>query len=287
LHYILVTMAVVMFGLQFFCNQQYEREVGNNMAASTVLIFGSNILGTIVLWASNGFYLSCTVFTFVLAMVTAANGVLCTVCSLKSLGRINLALYSLFSMLGGMVLPFVAGIVFYGEELSFGKILCLVFVFAALLATSEPKSEKKEENKGGIPFYVGIFIFNGLSGVLSKIYQSSIYVKADETSYSIWSGLLAAMFAGLIWLCLKEKRIPLSSRSILNMTGSGVLNKVANLLLLFSLAQLPASVQYPMVTGGVIIVSTLFSYFTPKKPQKRDWLACSLAFAAILLVALF
>ena len=120
--------------------------------------------------------------------------------------------------------------------------------------------------------------------MLSKIYQSSDYAKADETSYSIWSALLAAMLAGAIWINLKEKHICISLRSMLSMAGSGVLNKVANLLLLFSLAHLPASVQYPMVTGGVIVVSTLFSYFTPKKPLWRDWVACALSFIAIIFV---
>lgn len=284
MHYVLVTLAVMMFGVQFFCSQQYEREAGSNMAASTFLIFGSNILGAIVLFIGNGFRLSCTFFTFVLALITAVNMLLSSICSQKALGQISLALYSLFCMLGGMVLPFVVGIIFYEEELTVGKILCLLFVLAALLMTLERKEKGRKKIRSGIPFYIGIFVSNGLAGVLSKIYQSSEYAKADEISYSIWSGLLAAMLAGAIWFSLKEKRVSVSLRSILSMAGSGVLNKVANLLLLFSLAHLSASVQYPMVTGGVIIVSTVFSYFTPKKPVWRDWVACALAFIAIIFV---
>ena len=61
-----------------------------------------------------------------------------------------------------------------------------------------------------------------------------------------------------------------SRRSLGWMAANGALNKVANLLLLLALVHLPASLQYPMVTGGTIIVSTLLSYFTPRKPKAKE-----------------
>ena len=286
MYYALVSISVVMFGLQFYCNQLYERDMGNGTAPTSFLIFGSNLLGVAVLLMANGFRLACTSFTLLMALVTAANMFLFSFCGQKALSRINLALYSLFSMLGGMVLPFATGIVFYGERFSVWKALCLIFVVCALLMTLQPKNKATSEKRGGTIFYIGIFVFNGMSGVLSKIYQAATYAKADEMSYSVWTGLLAAAMAGAVLLCVKDKKINQTFRSFYGMAGVGILNKVANLLLLFSLAYLPASVQYPMVTGGVIIISTLLSYFTPQKPKWRDWVACGFAFAAIIFVAL-
>lgn len=63
-------------------------------------------------------------------------------------------------------------------------------------------------------------------------------------------------------------------------------NRIANYLLLLALAVLPASVNYPMVTGGTIIVSTILSYFTDKKPSRVDWLAVGLAFIGIMFLTL-
>ncbi|MBR2969022.1 MAG: hypothetical protein IKC36_04185, partial [Clostridia bacterium] len=57
-------------------------------------------------------------------------------------------------------------------------------------------------------------------------------------------------------------------------------------LLLIALTVLPASVNYPMVTGGTIIVSTLLSYLTPQKPRWREWLAVALSFTGIMLLTL-
>ena len=60
----------------------------------------------------NGFRLEFTPFTFVIALLAAINSIVFVFCSIKALDSINLSLYSLFSMLGGMVLPFLQGIFF-------------------------------------------------------------------------------------------------------------------------------------------------------------------------------
>ena len=49
--------------------------------------------------------------------------------------RVNLSVFSLLSMLGGMLLPLFAGIFFYGEKFTLGVGLCVAFVIAALLLT--------------------------------------------------------------------------------------------------------------------------------------------------------
>ena len=66
---------------------------------------------------------------------------------------------------------------------------------------------------------------------------------------------------------------------------SGSANKFANFLLVIALAHVDASVQYPMVTGGVMIVSTLICLFGPRKPSRRELI--SVLFAFIGMTTLF
>ena len=66
------------------------------------------------------------------------------------------------------------------------------------------------------------------------------------------------------------------------MAGTGILNHLANWLVLVALFTLPVSVQYPFITGGTIIVSTIISLFTDKKPSKREVISVVLAFIGIL-----
>ena len=60
---------------------------------------------------------------------------------------------------------------------------------------------------------------------------------------------------------------------------------MANFLLVIALAHVDASVQYPMVTGGTMIVSTLLSFFGDKKPNWKEIL--SIVFAFLGMLALF
>ncbi len=271
-----------MFGFQFFFNNDYEKKNGSSLITSMVFIFGSSLVGLPVLWGINSFKFEFTWYTLLMATVTAVNMIACIFCGQKSLSKINLSLYSIFSMLGGMLLPFFAGILFYEEKLTLGKTLCFVIVTVALFFTFE-----KGQSKKGAVYYIGIFVFNGMSGVLSKIFQESTFPKTSAAGYSVLSALMTVVIAGLIILLnLKKAELP-HKKSYVSLMGSGLLNKVANYLLLISLAHVPASVQYPMVTGGVMIVSTILGFFTPNKPKKKEIISLVLSFVGLMMLVLF
>ena len=67
---------------------------------------------------------------------------------------------------------------------------------------------------------------------------------------------------------------------------NGVLNRVANFLLVIALAHVDTSVQYPMVTGGVMIVSTLVCCFGKNKPKKKEIISVVLSFAGLVILFL-
>ncbi len=281
MYYGIILTAVVMFGFQFFFNNDYEKKNGSSLITSMVFIFGSSLVGLPVLWAINSFKLEFTWYTLGMATVTAVNMIACIFCGQKALSKINLSLYSIFSMLGGMLLPFFAGILFYEEKLTLGKILCFVIVTVALFFTFE-----KGQSKKGAIYYAGIFVFNGMSGVLSKIFQESGAEKTSAAGYSVLSALMTVVIAGIVILFnLKKAELP-AKKSYLSLVGCGLLNKVANYLLLISLANVPASVQYPMVTGGVMIVSTILGFFTPNKPKKKEIVSLVLSFIGLMMLVI-
>ena len=67
-------------------------------------------------------------------------------------------------------------------------------------------------------------------------------------------------------------------------TLNGILDKTANYILVFALLYVDASVQYPMVTGGVMIVSTLICFFGKNKPSKKEILSIIVAFIGLFLL---
>jgi drug/metabolite transporter (DMT)-like permease len=270
-----------MFGVQFYLNDKYQRETGTGASSVFTFSFISALVGIVCLAIINGFNFSATPFTLIWAFITALNSILCSICTLKSLEKVNLSLYSLFSMLGGMMLPLVVGLAFYRERMTVAIAVCVAFIVSALLVTVNRKRKT-----GGEIYYVGVFVLNGLSGVLSKIYEDSTYPKVSSAGYSLWVAIMsAAVTAATLIAIFKKLRMP-NLKAILYSASGGALNRIANFLLLIALAVLPASVQYPFVTGGVMIVSTVIAALTKQKPSKKEILAVGLSFIGILALVL-
>ena len=59
--------------------------------------------------------------------------------------------------------------------------------------------------------------------------------------------------------------------------AGGLANGAANLLLLYSLLTLEPSLQYPIVTGGSILLSTVIGIYFKEKPDLRTWISVGLA----------
>ncbi len=281
MYYAIITCSVILFGVQFLFNNKYQKACGSTIGATFIFTLLSSIAGLICLLLINKFQFGYTPFTIIMATLASINIIAYNFCSLKAFEHINLSLYSLFAMLGGMVLPFVTGILFYNEPLTLNKILCLAVISGALLLTI-----KKGEKKKGTIYYIGVFILNGMSGVLSKIYADGQYNKCNEAVYSIWIAIITSIIAGIILIFIRKSVPKLDVKCLFYTAGYGVINKVANYLLLISLAVLPASVQYPFVTGGTMIVSTIISVLSKQKPTKKELVAVGLSFVGIMLLVL-
>ena len=287
--YALILTCVLMFGSGFWLQDMYRRKRGSGLRISMESACIGALAGFIVLLLIDGFSFTLTPFTLLIAVLNALNNMAFAFFAFRALDRINLSLFSVFTMLGGMALPFFQGILFYGEGISLAKILCVIFIVIALLCTIE-----KGEKKHGTIYYIGIFILNGMAGVLAKTYTESSLPKASAAGFSAWSALSTALLSGAVCLILiwKQKRMELPDaqrtprKALFQSFGIGALmgsiNKVANFLLVLSLVHVDASVQYPMVTGGTMIVSTIFSCFGDKKPNKREIISVCFAFAGML-----
>ena len=281
MYYGIIMIAVLMFSMQFLFHQRFQKEYGSGLRPLLVFVLGYNIAGLIVLLVINGFRIEFTWFTLLLATLWSINGLVLSFCSFKAFEKVNLSVYSLFSQLGGMMLPFFAGVFLFDEKLTLGSVLCFVLVLISLLFTV-----KRGSGGSYLIYYAGIFVLNGMAGVLSKWFAAAPYEKTSSAGYSILSAAVAACLAAVVLIFVKGDRLKLSVRGATNMFGYGVLNKIGNFLLLIALAHLPASMQYPMVTGGVMICSTIICFFTHQKPGKREIASLVLSFVGILALVL-
>jgi len=278
MYYGLILLSVMIFGGCFALDDLYQRHRGSSIRISMEYALTSALAGLAVLTIINGFRLEYTPFTLLMALMNVLVSFGYTFCTFRALSSINLSLYSVFSMLGGMALPFLQGILIYGEILTAGKIICVAMICIALALTVQ-----RGHSSRNYLYYVGVFLLNGASGVLSKIYTASTAAKASAAGYSILICLCTAGIAALLLPAFRKQDTPkltLKSTAIGALSGTG--NKIANFFLVIALSHVDASVQYPMVTGGVMIISTLLCFFGPKKPSRRELLSVLIGFAGML-----
>ncbi len=283
LYYSIVMVTVVLFGLQFLFSGKYQEEMGNSLFSTLLFSFSTSAIGSIFMFILNGFSLVVNWFTFIVALFAAINSILCSLFSLKALSIMNLSLYSVFSMIGGMALPFIVGIVFYNEALTITKIICFVLIVIAVLITFD---FRKKESKKSLVFGFGIFITNGMSGVISMYFNNADISKSSPTNYSLCCALFMFLLSGIVLLVMKKEnklniKIHFNVLLVVSILLCGILSYFANYLLLLSLKHIPGSLQYPLVTGGVMVVSTIIGCFTKNKPQKKDVFSVLVAFLAM------
>ncbi len=281
MHYLYLLAAVVLFGTHFRFNQIYERESGAGLRASCIFIALSSLAGLVVLLLLNGLSFAVTPFALLLAALSAVDGVGYFVFSNKAFGRVNLSLYSVFAMLGGMLLPTLTGLLFFREPLTLLKALGLAVLLGAVLVPLAGTRDRK-----GLGFCFAVFFFNGLYGVFSTLFEKLPYDKPTAAQYSILVAAFTAAVAALMLPFVKKEKVPLPAKSIAALAGYGVFNRIANYLVLLALTVLPASVQSPVTTGGVIIVSFIIGLVTKQKPAKAEVISAAASLAGLVLLIL-
>ena len=281
LYYALVFGATILFALQFLFNQKFETVRGSDLKSALEFTLYKNTVIVVMMLIISGFKIVITPFSAALSVVYAAACILMTYFSLKAFAVANLSVYSVFSMLGGMLLPFLLGVGFYNEKLTVFKIVCCVLIAISVLLNLKGGKQSKK----AFLYYMAVFVLNGGVGVISTIHQNSDLPHTDSTGFMFLSSL-AGVIIGALWMMIKYKKIPLiKGKALLYTSGYGVFNGVGNWLLLVSLIHLPASVQYPLVTGGVMVFSTVISIIRKEKLTKTDYIAAAVSFIASVLMA--
>lgn len=268
-----------MFAVQFFFTDMFRKAYGDDLTAMLVSSAGGALTGMIILSAASGFSFGSTPFSLIMAVITAINCGAVSYCGLKALGKVNLSVYSLYMMTGGMVLPCVVGIAFFDERVTAGKILCIVFIIAALFISTD-----FSDKKSGVGYCLGIFVLNGMAGVLAKIYQASDFDKVSAPEYSFLCAAVGFILPGGTHCRDEEELASDKCRSGFCGVCKRYSRKARKSFALLSLAVLPASVQYPFITGGTVIFSTLLGFFTPSKPKKRELVSVAVSFAALAIM---
>lgn len=293
--YVFLLCATVLFTLQFVFMNLYQNRVRQTLFSGLFFLMLAHGVGAVLLFALNGFRLTLTPFSAVVAVCYTVVVVMQGLMSLKTLSYGNLAVYSMFMMLGGMMLPFFYGVIFLDEVPTLWRILGLCLMSACILLKSLGK--KSGEKNGGFYLFLCfvVFFLSGMNSVVSKFHQTDARA-ADAASFLILTACLTSLAAGVVCLFARsrEKRTGeghadgvFTARTCLLAVLLGASIYGGTYLNLIAALSLPASVQYPIVSGGVIVLSAVTGRLVFRdRLTKREILAIVGTFCATFLFAL-
>ena len=133
---------------------------------------------------------------------------------------------------------------------------------------------------------MAVFILNGMVGVVSKFHQSKTDLCVDSASFLIYSKIIITVMSAILIAAGKQRSFKINRKAFIYSSGGAVLNSIANLMLLIALLHLPASVQYPIVTGGVIVFSFLIDLIRKADISKKEIASAAVAFISTVVMSI-
>lgn len=285
MHYLLVIFSTALLAINFAVSKRYQLTEGTGMERGLRFNMYLGLATAVTFFALSGFRAGFSWFSVLMAFAMSFCAVAYTVLGFSVMKAGNMALYTLFLMSGGMILPYIFGVAFLNETLSVWRVAGLLLILFAVVLSN--KSDRPVSKKV-LGLCAAIFVFNGFVSIVSKSHQvASRYPAVSNTEFVLYTGL-AKFFMSFVALLFCKKKRPVFTfarkGSVLLAVGSAVLSGISYSLQLMGAKHLPATVLYPIITGGAIIFSALSArVFFKEKPTKAQLISIVLCFIGTLL----
>lgn len=313
MYYAMLIGASFLFGSQFMVTKAFEKNYGKTVRASLSfsLLYSlfAGVIFFIIKLVSSGTVFNLNPFSLCMAFGLSLVNILSSAIGIKTLALGDIAVYSLFLMLGGMIVPFFAGIVFLKESVSVCNLIGVAIMIIALCLpvffgkknknAGEAQTDGDTKKKTSVFFYVlcvFLFILNGLSSTLSKFnsVKEGAALGAEFTFYTYGIQFVISLAAFALTTALgksdktqnEEKHPGILFRPVAIGCGAafGAVNGTAFLMSSVAAEHVVAVAQYPLITGATILFSSLLAFlFYREKPTALQLVQIVISLAATIL----
>ena len=301
LDYLLMFIAVVLMTGTFVTQKMFQNKIGNTSDANFKFNAFGGVFKTVIFVVLAGvmqnFEFSFTPFSAIMAALTAIISFVYLLFSFPMLKSGQMATYTLFLMTGGSMVPYVFGLIKLGEPFSVLRTVGLVLIVAGVVFAN---FQKTNLNFKYIFMGVCVFFLNGLMSTVSKLHQiEEGYSRCTEAEFVVLQAIALIVLgtvSWIIWAIANPQKISeLKSRTkeekrdkffwtFVLCLATSVLGGVSYILQLASASNLPATVVYPFLTGGSIILTAISGLlFFREKISKKVLTGVILCFVGTLM----
>ena len=292
-YYLMIVLAVILLAGDFAVNRLYQKRYGTSLETGLKFNALMGLFTAIIFFAINGFKFEFSAFSMLMAGIVALSIMSYNILGFRVLKSGSMAFYTLFLMCGGMFVPYVWGVLFLNEKLSLMHLAGLILIISAIALTA---NDKKMPGKRILALCVIIFFLNGISSVAAKMHQiEKTYFCITETEFVIATGIAKFIIAAIAYMVVKigkkDKNADKCNKSgfawgVFLIVLSTLLSGLSYILQLNGAKNLPATVLYPLITGGTIIFSSVAGIiFFKEQISKRLILSIIICFAGTCMFA--
>lgn len=276
--YILQIISTVLLALNFAVTKAYQQKEGTSLEKGLQFNIVLGLFSAVFFWALNGFRLECSAFSVLMASAFAVLKAAYTIIGFQIMSKGKISFYTFFLMTGGMIVPYIWGLIFLNEPASLLRTTGLLVIAAALFIINAdgPKPGIKQ-----ILMCCAVFVLNGFVSVISKEHQINT-AAVSAMDFVVLTGIATAVLCSAALFFVKRKsgeKKDFSFKPVMLILGAALLSGFSYLLQLIGAENLPSTVLYPIITGGSIIF-TAFSgiLFFKEKVTSRTMLGMGLCF---------
>ena len=280
--YVYVGIAVILLAFEFACSKKYQANEGTDLVAGLRFNGLTGLTTSIIMLCILGFRLEWSAYSLGLAVAQTLCCIFYSVLGFRVLRLGGMALYSTFLMSGGMLLPYLVGVIFWEEQLSILRVLGVVMILGAVILSNFSRSKTSPKL---ILLCCVVFLLNGMVSIISKLHQISTIPTVGTTTFVMYAGLSKSLVCFAVLPFLKKPGPFMTHKPSYGViVGAALIGGTSYLLQLLGAKDLPATVLYPMITGGCMIVSAIAGrVFFRETLSKRQIFCIAICFAGTLL----
>lgn len=296
-------IAGMILALQFSATKLYQIRRGVGMKISLTYMSIGGLCTALIFLVINGFKVELTGFSLLMGLAGNIFSTTYTLLGFKLMSMGAVAVYTLFLMLGTMIIPYFYGVLLLGEEMRALQLVGVAIITVALLIQCMDNgggAKKEKKNMALFAFLcVAVFLCNGLVGIFTKAHQiNTRYPVVDTFSYVIIGNLIFSSFSAIPLLVMKlrktsgdatEEKAAGDSGLLKNLwiiVAYAIMNGASYFCQLLAAETAPASALFPVLTGSSVVLTAVAAWgFFKEKPSKIFMWALLIAAVGTVLFA--
>ncbi len=286
-YYFMIVLADIFLAANFAAQKQYQKTAGVSVRSSLIYNTLLSVFTAVIFFILSGGKIGITGFSLLMAFLRTVFVTVYLFIGFKLMAKSNMSMYTLFLMSGGMILPYIWGIFFLNEELAWARTLGLLLIVLALVLSNLSKEKVDKEQ---VLWCIAVFVLNGFVSILSKMHQINPASQIVTTpNFVFLMAVTRAVICGGLLLFFRNKETKKVEKLSLKplvwiILFAALTDGVTSMLQLVGAEHLPATVLYPFITGGAVILTALASAVVFKeKLSKKQWAGVFLCFIGTLL----